>query len=115
MASPTLTFCLDKELSASPGCLPELVFGGPDASGTVWVKIYRVVDPAKSSCPEDCDMHDHRHLPVLRVLERVVWYHQDLVSVFPVPFCPQVGGALIADNYNHWMCVGEDASLRCLP
>ena len=68
--------------SAKCGVTPEIVFGGPDEDGTVWVKVYKVLDPTKSFCSADCK-DDHCPLPVMKVLDRVVWYHLDLVSIGP--------------------------------
>ncbi|KAL9124617.1 MAG: hypothetical protein Q9217_006070, partial [Psora testacea] len=59
------------------GVTPEIEFGGPDSVGTVWVKVYKVLDPAKSFCNADCKDY-HSPLPIVTVLDRVVWYHLDL-------------------------------------
>ena len=69
--------------------MPEMVLSGPDDAGTVWVKIYCVIDPSQSFCPNGtCGVKkEHSGLPVVKVLADVVWYFEDLVSATAVNVC----------------------------
>ena len=69
----------NQDAATKTGGLPEIEFGGPDESATVWVKVFQVIDlPESSSSSQD---RPHGQSPVKRVLSHVVWYHLDLVRL----------------------------------